>query len=206
MKFKVGDKVRVRIWEDMEKEFGTDYDGDIKTTRYSFLKSMKNCCKRIVTIETVCGEFYKVKESEFIFTDEMLEKLPIGFLESGYFCKDRSGGIFIWLYGQMVPNNEILAEISFNDDLTSKSCTDCDIMEIRKPIPGLGYTIDELFENYDKMELVWKRESEVKDKAIEMLNDVISECEKTMEAAKTTMENARQTIRQIEEGDLDALL
>lgn len=27
---KVGDKVRVRDWEDMEEEFGLDRDGDIK--------------------------------------------------------------------------------------------------------------------------------------------------------------------------------
>lgn len=30
MNFKVGDKVRIRSWEDMEKEFGVDSDGDIK--------------------------------------------------------------------------------------------------------------------------------------------------------------------------------
>lgn len=157
------------------------------------------------TVEKITESGSALYES-YYYTPEMLEKLPISFRENGCFCKDRSGGIFIWLYGQMVPNDKILAEISFNDDLTSKSCTDCDIMEIRKPIPGLGYTIDELFENYDKMELVWKRESEVKDKAIEMLNNVISDCEKSIETNKSMIENARQTIRKIEEGDLDALL
>ena len=30
MKDKVGDKVRIRSWDDMEKEFGTDSWGDIK--------------------------------------------------------------------------------------------------------------------------------------------------------------------------------
>lgn len=34
MEFKVGDRVRIRQWEDMEKEFGTDLFGDIVMKGY----------------------------------------------------------------------------------------------------------------------------------------------------------------------------
>ena len=28
--YNIGDKLRIRSWEDMEKEFGADYDGNIE--------------------------------------------------------------------------------------------------------------------------------------------------------------------------------
>lgn len=44
---KVGTKVRVRAWEDMEKEFGLDSDGDVKTHEHEqmcFAKDMSDFC------------------------------------------------------------------------------------------------------------------------------------------------------------------
>lgn len=54
-KFKVGDKVRIRTWEDMEKEFGVDGDGDIKCYKL-FVKNMKHLCGRLATITGFKGE------------------------------------------------------------------------------------------------------------------------------------------------------
>ena len=51
MEYKVGDKVKVRTWEDMKKEFGLDCFYNIKC-RCTFLEDMKEYCGKIVTIKS----------------------------------------------------------------------------------------------------------------------------------------------------------
>lgn len=51
-KFKVGELVRIRQWDDMEKEFGLDADGDIKTY-VSFVTSMKPLCGKYAEIISI---------------------------------------------------------------------------------------------------------------------------------------------------------
>ena len=48
-KFKVGELVRIRQWDDMEKEFGLDADGDINC-RVQFVQSMKYLCGKYAEI------------------------------------------------------------------------------------------------------------------------------------------------------------
>lgn len=75
MKFKVGDKVRVRAWEDMEKEFGLDDSGDIKCL-YCFTRSMREYCGKVYTIART-GNSYELDGGNEIdvwsFSDDMLE-------------------------------------------------------------------------------------------------------------------------------------
>lgn len=80
MKFKVGDKVRVRAWDDMEKEFGLNADGDIKC-RCWFTKGMRDSCGKIVQIESVSPEIetYCIKDDFHTFTDDMLEAVAYDF-------------------------------------------------------------------------------------------------------------------------------
>lgn len=88
MKFKVGDKVRVRSWEDMEKEFGLNENGNIDT-EVVFVTDMKKYCGKIVEIvddekltrtyanmtSEIVEYFYKIREDnvEWCWTDEMFE-------------------------------------------------------------------------------------------------------------------------------------
>lgn len=51
-RFKVGDKVTIRSWNDMEKEYGTDYGGCIKVPCL-FNKEMKKYCGRKMTISSI---------------------------------------------------------------------------------------------------------------------------------------------------------
>lgn len=78
MKYKIGDKVRVRQWNDMVKEFGVDEYGniDIKTGWY-FLPLMKEFCGGVYEISSVWKTTYRLKDgnkfSHWHFVEEMLE-------------------------------------------------------------------------------------------------------------------------------------
>lgn len=72
-KFKVGDKVRVREWDDMKKEFGGD--GLIIPCRCSFVGDMKELCGKVFYVKKVRTEFsYNLdgKGSVWAFSDDML--------------------------------------------------------------------------------------------------------------------------------------
>ena len=72
MKYKVGDKVKVRSWEDMEKQYGLDYDGDINTS-FCFVKSMREYCGKILTVKYAYSDHYNMADSGWNWTDDMLE-------------------------------------------------------------------------------------------------------------------------------------
>lgn len=74
MKYKIGDKVKVRQWDDMAAEFGLD-DEDIDM-KYYFLQEMKDFCGRVVTIQSVAGDIYGIIEdvgNNYCWTDDMFE-------------------------------------------------------------------------------------------------------------------------------------
>lgn len=75
MRYKVGDKVRVRDWDDMVKEFGICGE-NITVPGCYFVEFMKKYCNCIVTISelTINGK-YLVKEdaNNFYWCDEMFE-------------------------------------------------------------------------------------------------------------------------------------
>lgn len=48
--FKVGDRVRIRQWDDMMEEFGIDNDGDIQLSAEVFTNDMRELCGKIATV------------------------------------------------------------------------------------------------------------------------------------------------------------
>lgn len=69
-KFKVGDRVRIRQWDDMVKEFGLTVDGYIpftKTCDITFTNYMKHLCGRTATITSIN---YKTEEVNLDFDDK----------------------------------------------------------------------------------------------------------------------------------------
>lgn len=75
MKFKVGDKVRVRSWESMKKEFGNDKYGGVNCY-YNFTPKMKKFCETVHTIKSVNNEFkyYYLEDGAYYrFSGDMLE-------------------------------------------------------------------------------------------------------------------------------------
>lgn len=79
MKYKVGDKVRVRSWESMEKEFRLTVNGNIEAGAATFLHKMAGFCGKIVTIKEISIDLYRIEEDngEWNWTDEMFE--PVAF-------------------------------------------------------------------------------------------------------------------------------
>lgn len=73
MKYKVGDKVIIRKWDDMKREFGIDKDGDIKTSA-CFTKGMREFCGKEMTIRRELGEHYNMEGTPYIFSKDEFEK------------------------------------------------------------------------------------------------------------------------------------
>ncbi len=83
MRFKNGDRIRIRQWDDMEKEFGLDSDGDIYVgDGSSFIQDMKHLCGREATIVDCSNEDEILLdnwsdfsgETDWFYTEEMFEE------------------------------------------------------------------------------------------------------------------------------------
>lgn len=64
--FKVGQRVKIRAWEDMKKEFGVDFDGDIMTSP-CFVDDMKIYCG----LEAKITEIYNANRCKLRFKKEV---------------------------------------------------------------------------------------------------------------------------------------
>ncbi len=82
MKYNIGDKVRIKTWEMMEKEFGLNKTGGV--IKYisclgTFVKEMEKFlnelnCDRVLTIKEK-GIWYYIEEGDFVWSDDMIECL-----------------------------------------------------------------------------------------------------------------------------------
>ena len=71
--FEIGDKVRIKSWEQMKKEFGLDSGGDIKCSE-SFVMDMDHLCGEEVVIDAIYGD--KIQELDaWTISFDMIEKV-----------------------------------------------------------------------------------------------------------------------------------
>ena len=93
MKFKVGNRVRVRQWEAMARQYellSNDNIGIYKEYLYPFLKTNKKFCGQIVTIKKIENDCYRIKEDNerCCWIDEMFEGCAFQFGEVAEFSID----------------------------------------------------------------------------------------------------------------------
>lgn len=78
LKIKVGDKVKIRSWESMEKEFGLDTDGDIGAPT-CFVQGMRKFCGQTVTVKEIGlaeGDFFIEEDNRgYYFVEEFVESI-----------------------------------------------------------------------------------------------------------------------------------
>lgn len=67
-----GDKVRIREWDDMLKDFG-ESAGDIRTPSCFFVDGMRRFCGQVLTIEDDYGGRYTMFENSYSWTDDMID-------------------------------------------------------------------------------------------------------------------------------------
>lgn len=130
MKFKIGDRVKVRRNLVAYKEYG----------KYSFVNDMKKMEGKIVTIKATYDDSYKIEEFDYCWTDEMFEDRVI-FTKSDL----KDGDIVTYRNGdkRTVINNKLTDEDgtvvnrlnTYKEDLTEKcGMGNLDIIKVERPV------------------------------------------------------------------------
>ena len=122
MKYKAGDKVRVRSWEEMEREFGGESNAGVIEIpgAPNFVDSMRKFCGKEFTVDTVYSDYYILSGADDVerwkFCDEMLcdasdgssvhERAKILDEAAKIICSDRNDE-----YGEPEDNFEVIGKL-----------------------------------------------------------------------------------------------
>lgn len=143
MEFKVGDRVRIKSWEQMKKEFGMRTDWI--NCRYGFNRNMQHLCGRIATISAI--DDYEVKlinwsddsdTRDWAISTDMIElvntsKFTKSDLQEGDVATDGDGNKSLYLNGDFI--GDTVSFKWFTNDLKDKDGdSENDIVKIERPI------------------------------------------------------------------------
>lgn len=174
MKYEVGDKVRVRSWESMEKEFGQDKDGDINISP-CFTKEMKKYCGKIVTIHRTKGAICYVREDSgrYAWCEDMFgyaESFSKDDLEPGMVVEYRNGDRRLYVNNCFAGPCSFGELTAYNSDLTNRYESDRDVVKIY-------YGGSKVLEDMTKYPggLIWEREKPVKEISSEEAFKILEE-------------------------------
>lgn len=176
--FKVGDRVRIRDWDDMEREYGTDSDGDINLPDVVFTRCMRHLCGRCATIRSISSQDDIIGlenwsdtsgDITWFFTKSMLEPAEENTLKQTSITIDKYGmnisshDGMIWLKeneekGEKKDMNKLLELYCERAEMTIENDYDEMIEEERNENPFVKEYNDLVKEFEAKMDDLYKRE------------------------------------------------
>ena len=164
---KPGDRVKLRTWEDMEKQYGCDPMGNINCPADGILKNdMKEYCGTVVAVRKIFSDCLSIKgipeyllwpfeAIEEVYPKEEKMEFTKDMLKSGeHVVEYRNGDRRLYLNDYLVgceSGNDIRF---YSSDLKSKPNAEFDIMAVYKAAKGNTLYV---ILNYSN-ELIWKRD------------------------------------------------
>lgn len=167
-KYKVGDKVLIKKWDDMVDEFGINEYCNHINTNIAFTSNMKQFCNNFYEIIFKDNDKYKLRGTNgYSFIDDMIERKVIDMtkkdLRSGMIIEIRKGYRFITIVKE---NGEIhfmnldgitcLGNCDLLDDMTDSIDSNYDIVKIYKmsdTLKNCKTTQDLIWERQEKREM-----------------------------------------------------
>ena len=179
VRFKVGDKVRIREWDDMAKEFKVDKDGDIKTSNKYFCRNMKKYCGVVCEVINVDRnydyyELNNIDDDECIFDDDMLIPYKFGKmdLKTGMVVETKGNGVYLVFGNRLISFSGYEPLSYYNEDLSHSTNNDFDIIRCFD-ISDTVYSVGSLCTHIGS--LLWERRLEEKvissDEAFKVLKE-----------------------------------
>ena len=145
MEFKVGDRVRIKTWEQMEKEFGVEFS--FIACKCGFNSEMRHLCGRTATISEIND--YKVKLTDWsddtgglywTISTDMIELVNTSNftksdLQNGDIVTDREGAMSVYCESEKELYGETLYLKYLTEDLKDKDGeSKNDIVKVERPI------------------------------------------------------------------------
>ena len=176
-KYKVGDKVRIRKWDDMVSEFGIDEDGDIDCGLIYFNSDMREYCGESMTITSVKNNYYSMKEDdgEWKWTDHMFlpgKRFSKADLKDGMMVEDARHERYLFLAGSFRNVNNELCMDDYDSTLTSYGAAQDDIVKVGYPDYKIYTGLQSLLD-HDFSEVIWERTAKkiTREEAMDVLRE-----------------------------------
>ena len=174
--FKAGEKVIIKDWDGMKKEFGLNSNGNINCAG-CFTIGMRNLCGKTATIVFIEGKRvwldFGSKANNFTFSTDMIKPVKEkkdftkSDLKPGMILEVRNGSRFMYINGDGISVDGFIALGSYKDDLTNANPA-FDIVKIYEQ------NVHGSLEHVLKFgHLIWKREPKVKQLTTEELIDLL---------------------------------
>lgn len=168
---KPGDKVKLRTWEDMEKQYGADVGNDIKAPSYRIVEGMKKYCGTTQVVNAVMGSTFEISTNflpiyswgfetiEEVYPKEEKMEFTKDMLKSGeHVVEYRNGDKRLYLNSCFVGFSQGTYSCEFSNDLRNAGPggDKLDIMAVYRASKRLSFK-----DILDKStEIIWKRDEE----------------------------------------------
>ena len=165
---KPGDKIKLRTWEDMKKQYGLYKDGDIKS-KFRLVQDMKKYCGKIVTVRIVSGESFNIEEDskwnwgfetiEEVYPKEEKMEFTKDMLKSGeHVVEYRNGDRRLYLNGYFVGPDCGNAISNYCGNLKTFKHRDSEFDVVGIYAADRRSSFDDILN--DSTGLIWKRDEE----------------------------------------------